>query len=223
MADHVEPSLKLSLSDLRENYALGGLDEAAADANPIAQFERWFVEARRAGLKEPNAMTLATATADGRPSARIVLLKEVDEAGFVFYTNYESRKARELRENPQAALTLFWAELERQVRVEGTVKRVSRGESERYFQSRPKGSRLGAWASPQSSVIADRKLLETRLKDLESRYSETQSVPLPEFWGGYRVEPEVIEFWQGRPNRLHDRLRYWRSEGHSWRRERLAP
>ena len=148
-------------------------------------------------------MTLATATPDGRPSARIVLLKEVDETGFVFYTNYKSRKAHELRENPRAALTLYWAELERQVRVEGTVKRVSRGQSERYFQGRPKGSRLGAWASHQSAVIPNRKLLETRLKDLELRYSEIEDVPLPEFWGGYRVEPEVIEFWQGRPNRLH--------------------
>jgi pyridoxamine 5'-phosphate oxidase len=223
MADHAASSLKLSLADLRENYTLGGLDEAAADTNPIVQFERWFAEARRAGLKEPNAMTLSTATPDGRPSARIVLLKEVDSAGFVFYTNYESRKAQELRENPRAALTLYWAELERQVRVEGTVKRVSRGQSERYFQSRPKGSRLGAWASHQSTVIPNRKLLEARLKDLESRYSEIEDVPLPEFWGGYRVAPEVIEFWQGRPNRLHDRLQYWRDDDNLWRRERLAP
>lgn len=223
MADHPAPSLKLSLADLRENYTLGGLDEAAADANPIAQFETWFADARRAGLKEPNAMTLATATKDGRPSARIVLLKEVDETGFVFYTNYESRKARELRENPRAALTLYWAELERQVRVEGTVRRVSRAQSERYFQSRPKGSRLGAWASPQSAVISNRQLLEGRLRDLTARYSERDEVPLPEFWGGYRVEPEVIEFWQGRPNRLHDRLRYWRDQDNLWRLERLAP
>ena len=223
MADHAAQPLKLSLADLRENYTRGGLDESTANINPIAQFETWFAEARRAGLREPNAMTLATATPDGRPSARIVLLKEVDEAGFVFYTNYESRKAKELRENPRAALTLYWAELEREVRIEGSVKRVSRAESERYFQSRPKGSRLGAWASPQSAVIADRKLLEKRLKDLESRYSGMDEVPLPEFWGGYRVEPEVIEFWQGRPNRLHDRLQYWRDENNLWRRERLAP
>ncbi|HXR76455.1 MAG TPA: pyridoxamine 5'-phosphate oxidase [Bryobacteraceae bacterium] len=223
MADHAASSLKLSLADLRENYTQGGLDEAAVDTNPIAQFEKWFAEALRAGLKEPNAMTLATATPDGRPSARIVLLKEVDEAGFVFYTNYESRKARELRENPRAALTLYWAELERQVRVEGIVKRVSRGQSEHYFQSRPKGSRLGAWASHQSAVIPNRTSLEARLKDLEARYSEIEDVPLPEFWGGYRVEPEVIEFWQGRPNRLHDRLQYWRDQDQLWQRERLAP
>jgi pyridoxamine 5'-phosphate oxidase len=223
MADYAAQSLKLSLAELRENYTRGGLDEAAVDANPIAQFEIWFAEARRAGLKEPNAMTLATATPDGRPSARIVLLKEVDETGFVFYTNYESRKAHELRENPRAALTLYWAELERQVRVEGTVERVSRRQSERYFQSRPKGSRLGAWASHQSSVIPNRKLLEVRLRDLDSRYSEIEEVPLPEFWGGYRVEPEVIEFWQGRPNRLHDRLRYSRDRDNLWRLERLAP
>src|SRR5690242_30804 len=156
MPETNEPSLKLSLSDLRESYGRGGLDESAVDPNPIAQFESWFQEARRSGLKEPNAMTLSTATAEGRPSARVVLLKEVSEDGFVFYTNCESRKAHDLAENPQAALTFYWPELERQVRVEGVVRRVPRSKSEEYFRTRPKGSRLGAWASRQSSVVKSR-------------------------------------------------------------------
>jgi pyridoxamine 5'-phosphate oxidase len=223
MADQLESPLKLSLGDLRENYTRGDLDESDLNHNPIAQFESWFAEARRSGLKEPNAMTLATATRDGRPSARIVLLKEVSENGFVFYTNRESRKGRELAENPFAALTFYWAEHARQVRIEGPVERLTRASSAAYFETRPKGHRLGTWASRQSKVIESRTILEARLGDLEARYRDTDRVPVPEFWGGYRVIPESIEFWQGRPNRLHDRLRYFRTHNETWRLERLSP
>jgi pyridoxamine 5'-phosphate oxidase len=213
----------LSLASLRENYTQGGLDESTASPNPILQFEKWFADAHSAGIREPNAMTLATATPDGLPSARIVLLKEVSELGFVCYTNYESRKGRELAENPHAALVFFWAELERQVRVEGTVTRLPRTQSEAYFTSRPKGHRLGAWASPQSSVVESRTILETRLRELEERYRGTEEVPTPDFWGGICIQPVRIEFWQGRPNRLHDRLCYVKEAGSAWRLERLAP
>jgi pyridoxamine 5'-phosphate oxidase len=218
-----DTSLKLSLGELRENYTQGGLDTSAVNPNPIAQFENWFEQAYRSGLKEPNAMTLATASPEGRPSARIVLLKEVSENGFVFFTNLESRKARELAFNPHAALIFYWAELERQVRVEGTVTQVSQQQSEQYFRTRPKGSRLGAWASHQSEVVKSRTILEARLKELEALYQDTDEVPMPEYWGGYCVHPERIEFWQGRPNRLHDRLRFERESGTAWRLERLSP
>jgi pyridoxamine 5'-phosphate oxidase len=223
MADQLKSPLKLSLGDLRENYTRAGLNESDVNPNPIAQFETWFGEARRSGLKEPNAMNLATATRDGRPSARVVLLKEVSEYGFVFYGNLESRKARELAENPFAALTFYWPELERQVRIEGPVERLPRGSSEAYFESRPKGHRLGTWASRQSTVIQSRTILEARLGDLEARYRDTERVPMPEFWGGYRLIPDSIEFWQGRPNRLHDRLRYFRTHNETWSLERLSP
>ena len=213
----------LSLAALRESYTRGGLDEATANPNPILQFEKWFADAHNAGIKEPNAMTLSTATHDGLPSARIVLLKEVSERGFVCYTNYDSRKGRELAQNPYAALVFFWAELERQVRVEGTVAHVPRAESENYFASRPKGSRLGAWASHQSAVVESRTILEARLRELEDRYRDTEEVPTPDFWGGICIQPVRIEFWQGRPNRLHDRLRYVREDVSAWRFERLAP
>jgi pyridoxamine 5'-phosphate oxidase len=206
---------------LRKEYTRPGLEESDADPNPIEQFRRWFGEALAADLHEPNAMTLATATPDGHPSARIVLLKGFDERGFVFYTNYEGRKSRELEVNPHAALVFYWDELERQVRVEGWVRRVPDEESDAYFQGRPRGSQLGAWASEQSRPVSDRGVLEERLRELEARY-EGREVPRPPFWGGYRVEPETIEFWQGRENRLHDRLRYRRA-GELWRRERLQP
>lgn len=213
----------LSLASLRENYTRGGLDEHSANGNPIVQFEVWFTQAQASGLREPNAMTLATATPEGKPSARIVLLKEVSEAGFVFYTNYKSRKGRELERNPWAALIFYWAELERQVRIEGSVSRLTRVESEAYFRSRPKGSRLGAWASRQSEPVESRSQLEIRLRDLEARYAGSDSVPLPEFWGGYLVRPDIIEFWQGRPNRLHDRLEYRRKGEIDWEIRRLSP
>ena len=210
------------LADLRESYMLAGLVESEMNPDPVAQFESWFEQARSANLLEPNAMTLATSTGKGDPSARIVLLKGLSAEGFVFYTNYESQKGRELEENPRAALLFYWGSLERQVRITGTVKRVAREESEVYFQSRPKGHRLGAWVSRQSSVVAGREVLDARLKELEGRYS-AEPGPLPPFWGGYRVHPETIEFWQGRPNRLHDRIRYRRLEQGGWTMERLSP
>jgi pyridoxamine 5'-phosphate oxidase len=206
---------------LRNEYTRAGLKESDADPDPIAQFRRWFDEALAADLHEPNAMTLATATPDGRPSARVVLLKGFDERGFVFYTNYEGRKGGELGANPRCALAFYWGELERQVRVDGRASRVPEEESDEYFRSRPRGSQLGAWASEQSRPVKGREELEERLRGLEAEY-EGREVPRPPFWGGYLVEPEVIEFWQGRENRLHDRLVYRRSGG-SWRRERLQP
>lgn len=221
MPEPVAPAL--SLANLRENYTRDGLDESAVNPNPILQFEKWFADAHSAGIREPNAMTLATATPDGVPSARIVLLKEVSEHGFVCFTNYASRKGRELAQNPRAALVFFWAELERQVRVEGTALHLSREQSEAYFAARPKGHRLGAWASPQSSVVESRNILEARLRSLEERYRDTEEVPAPEFWGGIVIQPVRIEFWQGRPNRLHDRLCYSRQADSSWQIERLAP
>jgi pyridoxamine 5'-phosphate oxidase len=198
------------------------LAEADMNADPIRQFEAWFQEALAANLPEPNAMTLATATADGQPSARTVLLKEFDERGFTFHTNYEGRKGRELAANPRATLLFFWPELQRQVRIEGTVERLSEAESDEYFRSRPLGSRLGAWASPQSEVIPSRDVLEERVREVAQRFPDG-AVPRPPFWGGFRVRPLAIEFWQGRPDRLHDRLRYRRLQPEGWRLERLAP
>jgi pyridoxamine 5'-phosphate oxidase len=212
---------RVSVAELRENYARAGLLETDLNPDPMAQFENWFADARAAGLKEPNAMTLATVSADGTPSARIVLLKGVDERGFMFYTNYESRKGREIAVNERVALVFYWAELERQVRVTGVAQRVSHEESAAYFASRPRGSQLGAWASEQSAPITGRKALERSLAEVEQRFRE-QPAPLPPFWGGYRVTPDSIEFWQGRPNRLHDRLRYVRGRD-AWRVERLSP
>ncbi|MBF6589142.1 MAG: pyridoxamine 5'-phosphate oxidase [Ktedonobacterales bacterium] len=212
----------MSLADLRKEYMLHGLSEAELDPDPIQQFRRWFEQALAAEVVEPNAMTLATATLDGRPSARMVLLKGFGPDGFAFFTNYESRKGRELAANPHAALILYWAELERQVRIEGTCAPVTPQESDAYFQSRPLGSQLGARASRQGQVIAGRQVLEERLRELQAEYAD-QEVPRPEYWGGYRVGPIAIEFWQGRPNRLHDRLRYQRQAGGGWHIERLSP
>jgi len=223
MADFAKPNHRLSLEGMREEYHWGRLSESSCETNPIVQFENWFKDAQAADLKHANAMILATATANGRPSGRVVLLKEVSEIGFVFYTNYASRKACELETNPRAALTFYWAELERQVRVEGSVQRVPRSQTETYFATRPKGSRLGAWASHQSQPLASRQPLERRMVELEQQYAETDDVPVPEFWGGYCLAPDAIEFWEGRPNRLHDRLLYRRNIESGWTIQRLSP
>ena len=210
-----------AIADLRRSYTRASLDERDVDADPIAQFRRWFQDALDAQALEPNAMTLATATPNGRPSARGVLLKGVDARGFAFYTDYRSRKGAELDANPRAALAFWWGELERQVRVAGRVERVSREESAAYYATRPLGSRLGAWTSRQSSVIPDRGWLERELAEAERRFAGGEP-PLPEHWGGYRVVPDELELWQGRPSRLHDRVRYRRSESGGVV-ERLSP
>jgi pyridoxamine 5'-phosphate oxidase len=212
----------VTISERRKDYTLLNLREDEVDPDAIRQFERWFDESTKAGIPEPDAMTLATATPDGRPSARIVLLRGIDDRGFGFFTNYDSRKGRELDANPFAALVFFWHELERQVRVEGSVERMSTAESDVYFQSRPASSRLGAWASPQSQVIAGREVLERQCWELTCRFPGG-AIPRPDNWGGFRLVPETIEFWQGRPSRLHDRLRYTRRGQSEWLVERLAP
>src|SRR5687768_10400175 len=211
----------MSIADLRREYARARLDEAHVGSDPIAEFHRWFQEAGAAKVLEPNAMALATATRDGAPSVRIVLLKGYDERGFVFFTDYRSRKGTELEQNPQAALVLYWPELERQVRISGAVSTVSRDESEIYFRSRPRTSRLSTWVSHQSQVIPGRSHLDQQEREVRAQYPD--DVPLPPHWGGYRVTPESIEFWQGRESRLHDRLRYSREQGGGWKLERLAP
>jgi pyridoxamine 5'-phosphate oxidase len=207
--------------DLRGMYARESLDEKSVAGDPIAQFSRWFREALDTGCAEPTAMALATADVDGRPAARIVLLKGFDERGFTFYSNYESRKGHELAQNPRAALLFHWVALERQVRVEGSVDKVSSEESDAYYASRPLGSRVGAWASPQSSVLTDREELEATLADFAEKYGDNP--PRPPHWGGYRLAPDLLEFWQGRPSRLHDRVRYRRNDRGQWTIDRLAP
>lgn len=211
-----------SLADLRREYASRALTEADAHDDPIQQFSLWFGEALKSELLDTNAMSLATATRAGEPSARIVLLKGFDDAGFVFFTNYESAKGRILADNPRASLLMFWAALERQVRITGSVTKTSAKESEIYFQSRPFESQIGAWASAQSRTVNDRAALESRYAELAAKYAGGP-VPQPPFWGGYRVAPEAIEFWQGRTSRLHDRLLYTRPGDGSWSRSRLAP
>jgi pyridoxamine 5'-phosphate oxidase len=234
----------MNLADFREDYRRGALDRAGLAANPIAQFESWFSDAageqsqsrwRKIGIAlyklwsavcnhrpaDINAMTLATVDQSGKPSSRTVLLKSVDERGFIFFTNYDSRKGRELADNPNAALTFFWPDLERQVCVAGSVTKLPTAESEKYFRSRPRGSQIGAWASNQSEVIPDRAVLETKWRELEKKFPT--DIPLPSNWGGFILKPERIEFWQGRPSRLHDRFHYTRLADESWKIERLAP
>lgn len=211
----------MSLQDLRTDYTQGTLLEAESPADPLLLFERWFAEAQAAQVAEVNAMTLATVDASGQPTARIVLLKGLDDGAFVFFTNYTSRKAQDLAHEPRACLLFFWAALERQIRIEGRTERVSDAASDAYFAVRPRGSRIGAWASPQSAVLPDRSALESRFAQFEAKFRDTDP-PRPPHWGGYALRPTAIEFWQGRPSRLHDRLRYARVDGH-WRRERLSP
>lgn len=210
------------IASLRQDYSKASLDVKSVLQDPISQFNKWFEEALTAKVPEPNAMNLATVNENGRPASRIVLLKGVEHHKFVFYTNYQSRKGRELDSNPACALTFFWPELERQVRIEGVASRVDEKRSERYFQSRPRGSQVGAWASPQSTLISDRSLLEERTKKIEAKFEGQEVLPKPNQWGGYEIDPLMIEFWQGRPSRLHDRILYTKDEG-IWKINRLAP
>lgn len=212
----------LDIAALRHDYVAHGLRRSDLDADPIKQFAKWFGEAAAAEIRDVNAMNLATITADGTPDARIVLLKAISDRGFVFFTNYESAKARQLETSPHAALTFYWVQLERQIRVRGSVEKTSRDESEEYFRSRPLGSQLGAWASQQSAAIGSRDLLEAQLAEVTTRFAG-HDVPLPEHWGGYRLKPHMIEFWQGRTNRLHDRFCYALQGDGTWLIERIAP
>lgn len=210
------------IADIRKDYTAETLLEKDVEANPIKQFQKWWGAAIASQILEPDAMTLATASSDGLPSARIVLLKDFNETGFVFFTNYNSYKAMQLEENPKASLVFFWKELERQVRIVGLVQKIAAKDSDEYYASRPAGSRIGAWASPQSNVIENREWLEKEVKEVEEKFSEGEIVR-PPFWGGYIVQPVIIEFWQGRSNRLHDRIQYTLDEDGAWKIERLAP
>ena len=214
--------MKISLADLRENYTKGGLLKQDLQSNPFKQFQDWLEFALSAEVLEPNAMTLATIDERGRPVARIVLLKKVDDRGFVFFTNYSSRKGQNIATNPYASLVFWWTNIERQVRIEGKVEKIAENESDDYFHSRPIESQLGAWTSPQSDVIPDRKFLENRLVELTQEYKD-KPIPRPPHWGGYRVVPDLIEFWQGRESRLHDRLCYRLDDQGNWQIDRLAP
>lgn len=208
---------------MRQDYSAASLSEDTTKADPIKQFEKWFNEAVESQQHEPNAMTLSTATHDGRPSGRIVLLKGFSPTGFMFYTNYLSRKGKEITKNPLGALTFFWGTLERQVRIEGTIEKLSKEESEQYFHSRPRKSQLGAVASPQSQEVASRDILEKKLEQLEAEYGDEGEIPKPSYWGGYILKPRLIEFWQGRRSRLHDRILYKKIDNKNWKKVRLAP
>ncbi|MEM9770143.1 MAG: pyridoxamine 5'-phosphate oxidase [Cyanobacteria bacterium P01_D01_bin.73] len=216
--------MTLNVADLRQNYTRDGLHEDDVSDRPMQQFALWFAEASETdGIREPNAMILGTVSAAGRPSARVVLLKNFDETGFTFFTNYTSRKGVELLENGFASLVFLWEPLERQVRIEGRVEKIPAAASDDYFHSRPRKSQLGAWASPQSEAIANREILEQNFVELEKKYPEGAEIPRPDHWGGFKVIPDKIEFWQGRPSRLHDRLVFTLQSDDSWRRDRLAP
>ena len=210
------------IANMRMNYTKGNLNEGSVSKNPIDQFQIWFDEATNSEILEPNALILATVNKNNIPSARTVLLKELDPEGFIFYTNYNSEKGQDIAENPNVSLVFLWKEIERQVRITGIAEKINTSRSEKYFHKRPKGSQIGAWISPQSTVIDGRDILETRQKEIENKYQDVDQLPLPEFWGGYIVKPTTIEFWQGRPSRLHDRLRYKLVDG-MWKVERLAP
>ncbi|RMD71882.1 MAG: pyridoxamine 5'-phosphate oxidase [Bacteroidetes bacterium] len=212
----------MDLSQLREEYKRAELSRATLDEDPIKQFEKWFKEAMETVEKDPNAMSLATVNAEGQPSLRTVLLKYFDHRGFVFFTNYESRKARDIAVNPRVALLFPWLVLERQVKIEGVAEKVSFQETARYFATRPRGSQIGAWVSPQSRVIESRQFLMQKFEEMKAKFGQGE-VPVPKHWGGYRVVPHIIEFWQGRPNRLHDRFQYSRQPDGTWRIDRLAP
>jgi pyridoxamine 5'-phosphate oxidase len=212
----------ISISDIRKEYAKETLDLPLVNAHPVRQFEKWFEEAIRAEVPEPNAFTLSTISESGMPSGRIILLKGVENDQFLFYTNYQSKKGKDLESNPACSLTFFWPELERQVRIEGFSSRLDQKTSEIYFQSRPRGSQIGAWASPQSSIIENRNLLEQRVTELEKKFKDQEVLPKPHQWGGYAVNPVMIEFWQGRPSRLHDRIAYYLTDN-KWVIHRLAP
>jgi pyridoxamine 5'-phosphate oxidase len=211
-----------NISDLRKEYSRATLDISNVLPDPVKQFEKWFDEAIQAGISEPNAMHLATVNEQGKPSSRIVLLKGIAKEGLVFYTNYQSKKGKELDQNPACAITFFWADIERQVRMEGVAERLDTNASETYFQSRPRGSQIGAWASPQSSVVKNREILEQRFSEIEKKFEAQKVLPRPHQWGGYRIDPLLIEFWQGRAGRLHDRIQFTKVEG-VWRIDRLAP
>jgi len=210
------------IADIRKEYSKSTLDTGSISKDPITQFERWLDEALASKVPEPNALTLSTVSEDGRPSGRVVLLKGIEKGKFIFYTNYQSQKGRELEHNPACSLTFFWPELERQVRIEGVASRTDSGSSEKYFQSRPRESQVGAWASPQSAIIVNREILEERVKRIQEKFKGEEKLPKPSQWGGYEVEPNEIEFWQGRPNRLHDRIVFTRVDG-LWQVHRLAP
>ncbi|SMO43512.1 pyridoxamine 5'-phosphate oxidase [Solitalea koreensis] len=214
---------KTALENLRQEYSAQSLLETDINKNPFIQFDTWFNEALQSGIIEPNAMTISTSTVAGKPSARVVLLKGFDENGFTFFTNYQSRKGAEIEQNPNVCLSFFWIELQRQIIIEGTVQKVDKEESTRYFQSRPKGSQIGAWASAQSQAITNRSVLEQKWAELEKQYEHSDVLPKPDHWGGFLVNPNFFEFWQGRPSRLHDRLQYTKGTNNEWKIQRVAP